>query len=607
MLTYGGLDFPANFAVDKTQFVTLVNQFVVPVIIDWLLGFALVFLGILVTASIIPDMLQPGSLHLLLSKPVSRTVLLLSKFVGGCAFVFLCVVQLVVGLYLVAGLRLDVWNIRLLWCIPVSVFLFSVFYSVSLVAGLRWRSPILAIAVTTIFGTTCMVVGIVGGFFDGLVTRPQRIQSMAVAGDSLFGSTRGGGLVRFDRGQNRWIEVFESDAMSRDRVLRPITLDESTIATARVRGGRFNPFGSGALDLMVLNEADNWIPEPSLRLPTATSSLYLAGDSVLALNTGELAITSRKSILEAAGQSDSDSESDADEQESEPNDWLTKLRNMMGNVTSGFTSVLPSRMAITPPRGVIVEQQGQWLIALSRGRLVRLQRPEESEAGGSASWTLAAEHQLEGEAARRGAIGLSGEVLLVSRTDEPAQLLSASSLEPIQELELPSSLVPVSARGLDGEGRFALLTSDGRCRIIEPRDPQSSDFSISQPLRVREIESIHVDRLSGRLFVVHHTDQVEVLDVSDLAVKESIRPSLAKWRLVDRYVITPLRTVIPPTGALGETIAAMVSGKSGVLFDDGSEEEELVRYNVVQPVISCAAFIAVMLTIGCVYFATRDF
>ena len=39
MLTYAGFDFPANFAVDKTQFVTLINQWVVPVIIDWLLGF----------------------------------------------------------------------------------------------------------------------------------------------------------------------------------------------------------------------------------------------------------------------------------------------------------------------------------------------------------------------------------------------------------------------------------------------------------------------------------------------------------------------------------------------------------------------------------------
>ena len=101
--------------------------------------------------------------------------------------------SLVVGLYLVAGLRLDVWNIRLLWCIPVSVFLFSVFYSVSTVAGLRWRSPILAIGVTTIFGTICLVVGLIGGFFDGLGDPAGTDPSLAVAGDTLFGSTRGVG------------------------------------------------------------------------------------------------------------------------------------------------------------------------------------------------------------------------------------------------------------------------------------------------------------------------------------------------------------------------------------------------------------------------------
>ena len=204
MLTYAGFDFPANFAIDKTQFLVLINQYVLPIIIEWLMGFVLVFLGILVTASIIPDMLQPGSLHLLLSKPISRTMLLLSKFLGGCAFVFLCVLQLVVGLYLIAGLRLDLWNIRLLWCIPVSVFLFSVFYSVSTLAGLIWRSPILAIGVTTIFGTVCLVVGIIGGVFDGLVTQPESIQSMAIVGETMIGSTRGGGLVRFDSDSNRW-------------------------------------------------------------------------------------------------------------------------------------------------------------------------------------------------------------------------------------------------------------------------------------------------------------------------------------------------------------------------------------------------------------------
>ncbi|MEM9589357.1 MAG: ABC transporter permease, partial [Planctomycetota bacterium] len=50
-LTYAGLDFPAEFAIDKAQFSTLVNQFVVPTLVNWMLGFVLIFLGILVTAS----------------------------------------------------------------------------------------------------------------------------------------------------------------------------------------------------------------------------------------------------------------------------------------------------------------------------------------------------------------------------------------------------------------------------------------------------------------------------------------------------------------------------------------------------------------------------
>lgn len=601
-LTYAGFDFPANFEVDKTQFVNLINQWVVPVIIDWLLGFALVFLGILVTASIIPDMLQPGSLHLLLSKPVSRTLLLLSKFVGGCAFVFLCVVQLVVGLYLIAGLRLDVWNIRMLWCIPVSVFLFSVFYSVSMVAGLRWRSPILAIGITTIFGTICLVVGIIGGFFDGLVKRPDRVQGLAIAGESIFGSTRGGGLVRFDRGDNRWVSIFESSAMSPDRVLPPIALGENVIATARVRGGRFNPFGSGSLDLLVLSESDDWSPEPSLRLPTATSSLRRAGDDVLALNTGELAITSVESILEAAGQgedADSENESEGEEKKTEKSGWLDKLTNMMGGVTTGFSAVLPNRMAITPPRGVVVDHQGSWLIALSRGRLLRLKRPEDASAG---RWTLAAESMLEGEASRRSVLALSGNVVMVSRAEEPIRLLDATTLEPIKELELSASLTPVSARGIGDDGRFALVTSDERCRII------SADAE-TRSLDATSVVGVHTDLVSGKIYLVHHIDQIDVLDSNDLSVTERIRPALARWRLIDRYMISPLRMIIPQTGELGETIASMVSGKSAVSFQagPGTEDEEIHRYNIIRPVTSCATFIVVMMVIGCVYFSTRDF
>ena len=342
LLTYAGFDFPARFfSLDKTQFIALINQFVVPAIINWLLGFLLILFGILVTAHIMPDLLKAGSLHLLLSKPVSRPLLFLSKFLGGCAFVFLCVIQLVLGLYLIAGLRLDVWNVRMLWCIPVCVFMFAVYYSVSAVTGLRWRSSIVAIGVTCLFWFICFVVGFIGGIFDGLVSRPQAIQHLVSAGDHIVATTRGGGLIRLDREAGRWIEISESDAMTRDRLLPPIKLDERRIATARIRGGRFNPFGLGASEILVLGEPNDWTPEPSLRLPAATSRLYRVGDDhVLAMNSGSLAVTSVTDVLEAAGEEPP--KTDAAKKEENEQDWLKKLTDMMGAATEGFSTALPT-------------------------------------------------------------------------------------------------------------------------------------------------------------------------------------------------------------------------------------------------------------------------
>ncbi len=414
IITYAGMDFPTPVAVDKSQFEIVINQFVMPFIIDWALGFALILLGILVTASIIPDMLQPGSLHLLLSKPISRPLLLLSKFVGGCAFVFLCVVQLIVGLYLIAGLRLDLWNARLLLCIPVAVFSFAVFYSISMVAGLRWRSPILAIGVTTICGTFFLLVGFFGGFSDTFVKGPDKLRGVVFAGESLFAATNGGGLVRLDRTTNRWVEVIEGDAFGGDRTLTPIRLANDVIATAVVKGGRFNPFGSGSLDLLVLSEGNQWTPEPSLRLPSATSRLFsVDDDTVMALNTSDLAVTRRSVVMEAAGESPESTLSDEGDAidrntrnegtrssqgpASDSAEWLGKLSNMMGGATKGFEKVLPSDVSLSSPRGVVIEPGGKWLVGWTRGRLIRLDRKE-----GEVNWEKTASDSLPGEASQRG-------------------------------------------------------------------------------------------------------------------------------------------------------------------------------------------------------------
>ena len=378
-LTYAGFEFPAQLAVDKTRFVSIINQFVVPLIIDWLLGFILIFLGILVTASMIPDMLQPGSLHLLLRNPISRSMRLVSKFVGGCAFVLLCVVQLVVGLYLVAGLRW-IFGTQDCCCIPVSVFLFSVFYSVSVLAGMRWRSPILAIGVTTMFGGLCFIVGIIGGVFDGFVTGPARIQSIAVAGDTTFATTRGSGLLRFDEDSNQWVDVFESNAFSMDRTIQPVVINEDTVVTARTRAGRMNPFGSGP-NLLVLSEDNGWEPEPSLRLPPATTRLYPASGTLLTLSVTDLNETATSSVLDAAGQPTEEEPEEGDSQASQSGEGglFARLSSMLGVAPSGFKSVLPRGAVISAPRSVVVSESGKEVFIMSGGRLLRLSKAADNQ------------------------------------------------------------------------------------------------------------------------------------------------------------------------------------------------------------------------------------
>ncbi len=90
--------------------------------------------------------------------------------------------------------------------------------------------------------------------------------------------------------------------------------------------------------------------------------------------------------------------------------------------------------------------------------------------------------------------------------------------------------------------------------------------------------------------VVHHVDQIDRLDMESLSVLEQIRPTLVGWRLVNRYLITPLRTITPQTGELGQTVAAIVGGKSAIAINqNGVDEGDVVRFKILRPVLSWPA------------------
>ncbi|QDT13105.1 ABC transporter permease [Planctomycetes bacterium K23_9] len=608
LLTYAGFDFPAPLPFGKEQFDMVTNQFVLPLLMNWLLGFALIFLGILVTASIVPDMLQPGSLHLLLSKPVSRSLLLLSKFLGGCAFVFLCVCQLVVGLWLIAGLRLDIWNVRLLWCIPVAVFLFSVFYSVSFFAGLRWRTPILAIGITCMFGAFVLVVGAIGGYFDAFVSQPAAIRSMVLAGDEVLSTTRGGVVQRFDKTENVWSPLSEPDQRQGDLVLPLTKLSDDTVATARIKGGRFNPYGSGSLDLQLLERGTDWEPEPAMRLPIATRRIFaVPGESLIAMNTGGLMAADWDSVLawssdETKSTSGTKAKAKNDSESAAPGNWLTELIRKRGGATSDFQSILPAGVTIVQPVRVAVSDDAQWMILYSLGRITRLEKSRDAD---QPIWLATAKRELDGEASKGAVIAISGSKLLVAREEESIKILDAESLRELSGIELSSDGSVHSAIGLaDGERFMIVYSSGSSCLVSTAAGTAALDYS----LQYDDVESVSLDRETDELMIAHDTDRIDFVDSQSFQVQRKIRPSLSGWRFVDRWVITPLRTLTPQTGELGQTVAALVGGKSSVTIGQNSADDgDRIRFKILRPVLSCAGFVIVMLSISCLYFARRDF
>lgn len=639
VLTYAGLQFPTDFQIDRMQFDTLFNQFVVPLLVNWLLGLVLVFLGVLVTASIIPDMLQTGSLHLLLSKPITRSGLLISKFIGGCAFVTLCVSQLVLGLYLIAGCRMDIWNGRILWCVPISVVIFAVFFSVSILAGLKWRSPIISIAAAGALAAICTVVGIVGGVINARVVAPDRIIGMTTAGEELFAATGGSGLMHMHASSQRWSPVIESEAGSHDRVLRPVALDEDHVITARVRNGRFNPFGSGSLDLVVLSRADGWKPQPSLRLPTATERLVGIDDqTVIAINAADLLATDHASILEAAGEEPSDTRKETetieiaertDEAESNRSgrkvgsvtSWLKSLVTMQGGATESFASILPADVVLTPPFRVTRVLGRQSIVVLTADRLQRI------DPAGSRlvkPWKTIARTDFPRATDRASpVIASSRRWVIVAQGDLPVGIFDALTLQPAGQWDNDCRQNDVQGTPLEliaiSDDYFLLLTSSGNCDIVKV-----ADATIEHVMRlpIDEIESVHWQppaalEETGNLLIAHDVDRVTRFAITlpsnstgdvEAAVVDSITPALSVWRWVDYYVVGGLEWFTPQVLQLGDTSAAMVSGNDSLVIGGGeSGVAEVVRYRIAGPLISCGVFIAVMLLMGCVYFSRSDY
>jgi ABC-type transport system involved in multi-copper enzyme maturation permease subunit len=106
------------------------------------------FLAVFASAGLIPSVLEPGRIELLLSKPVSRTHILLGRYLGNVLVVSCNVIFLVLGVWTILGAKTGIWSKTFLVSIATSIFIFAVLLSVVVLSGVIIESPALATMIT---------------------------------------------------------------------------------------------------------------------------------------------------------------------------------------------------------------------------------------------------------------------------------------------------------------------------------------------------------------------------------------------------------------------------------------------------------------------------
>lgn len=144
----------------------------------WLAWGAMI-LAIVSTASMIPDFVSSGSVDLVLSRPIGRIRLFLTKYAAGLMFVGLQAGVFAIGAILVIGLRGGSWGFKPLVTVPLMMALFSYLFCVCALVGLVTRSTLAALLVTALMWLGIWAIGTVEGvFLDQRLQRELRVERM---------------------------------------------------------------------------------------------------------------------------------------------------------------------------------------------------------------------------------------------------------------------------------------------------------------------------------------------------------------------------------------------------------------------------------------------
>ncbi len=602
-ITYGGLKLGGALPFTEQLIKPFIESVIFPLVMRLGLGIAAMFVAIIITSPMIPDMFQTGSLHLLLSKPLSRNLLFLTKFLGGCIFVAFNIVFLLVGLYVYAGTRLGIWNLGILWCIPLFIFAFMIFYSVSALVGLIWKNPIICVVMTAVFWGVCFGVGLIHFYFDFFLHIQPQTQRIYAIKDTVLLATQQGRIQFWDDDSKTWKTAYGD--VDGQKVMGPVWLEsEKGIYFGRPR---FNPFGMGGGQGAKLEFART----PDLADPndkTFSSKIWEDGrmDSGPELPADPLQIIPWKNTLAVLNENGfyrfNPAGATQAEEGKQISDWASKaFSGVFGNGSSpmpslAFVELAPKEWKLSKPMDVAASPSFQHLLTYSRAKVCRWKSEKDS---------LERETELELDIPPEtvASIGANDSTCIVCPNGMRPLVVDVESMQVRKQLDAMGE-VTIKQIVADNRGNFAMLSPEGVAWHYDANSDKVSKPSLSGQGRVH---AIHFNQ-DGLLWVAHSGKRADLWDLKEGISKRSLRPKAGVAEMIYGYIISPFYEVNPKPAAVNETIEYVLKNpkNKSLAVDRNDLDAPTIQSDPWRPIWTNFLFITVMLSVSCWYLSRQD-
>lgn len=618
---YGGFKLGEPINISRRQIHQFVEPLLLQLIIKLGLGVVAVFVALIVTSPMIPDTFKSGSLHLLLSKPISRVGLYLFKFFGGCVFVLFNITFLLVGLYFIAGIRFEIWNEGLLACIPLLLFVFIIFYSISALVGLIWGNAIICVVSCIVFWLFCFAIGAIhDGMSQHVELFPQISRIDSIDGKLLVVNQRGD-FNMWNEEYAVWQPALDNDAGGQGRTFGP--LYDSDKNQILIKTFIRMPFGppvarNRQLDIVRLSELEEsgkdsseesksetaskdkeandgrhpknvtearskayWTSDLGPEIPAQLIELtQIDGDIIAACRGGLFRLNWDKDLTGKGG-----------------GGGLANMLQRMLPTTKAFENVAPKDFVTTDNSTAAATVDGHGLILYNSGN-VELLKYENKK------FSVAHSTKMEGEESAAALVAANNDYVVIARDSMPVVILD-TELKPVHaEVALPNKSNPRQLAWVPETNDLAIITHTGDWLKLDCKSGEVVPFAGQFAGRCTAMKWQDKDSV----WLGIKPNKVVEYQLGDKVVKE-YSPKSSTLEMVYNWIIHPLYFVNPKPSALDNTMNYLLSGNQtqsmNLVTNDLKQAQ--IELDVRGPLISNLVFVAVILLVSSIYLARKEF